>query len=469
MSSSQADIVDCTDSVDFHDNVIIGFKCAICKPSVHERKRSEPLHQSAYPNTRFWTPSLCETWKKSPDAQYTEHGTFPFLENADGEPVEKSEITRITKSLRSCWAALKQENQAPDTWGKAGNKILDEVAEEMARLHPILALCENRWKVHAIATERYPSWTATHLDKKKRKVHNTGFDDRDTSKRRKVSGSAEPESDASKSRITGDKSISTLSKSKAKQDTPPKDATTTSILNFQKSDIDTSEQEQQSNDTQQPQSIEVSTPSLQPGPVSLPVPRVSLITATHDASNSPEASSHANTADTTPQDRLDHSNDNVDTSTCITEDTEMPVEVTFATMVSFPVMKNPLAKLAGRKRESTVPDPVVTPSDVPAPLSTLTLPSNDIPAPPASATIESAGAKKFRPGTSKNGRSLCAHRWLKQVAPNGLSANFRIYWSGLTKEKQLAYETDALKLVKDDIWNGNTVDIISKISSSTLY
>ncbi|KAG2353616.1 hypothetical protein BDR07DRAFT_1432638 [Suillus spraguei] len=230
-----------------------------------------------------------------------------------------------------------------------------------------------------------------------------------------------------------------------------------------------SEQEQQSNDTQQPQSIEVSTPSLQPGPVSLPVPHVSLITATHDASNSPEASSHANTADTTPQDRLNHSNDTVDTSTCIAEDTEMPIEETFATMASFPVIKNPLAKLAGRKRESTVPDPVVTPSAVPAPLSTPTLPSNDRPAPPASATVESAGAKKFRPGTSKNGRSLCAHWWLKQVAPNGSLANFRIYWSGLTKEKQLAYETDALKLVKDDIWNGNTVDIISKISSSTLY
>ncbi|KAG1822725.1 uncharacterized protein BJ212DRAFT_1296703 [Suillus subaureus] len=116
------------------------------------------------------------------------------------------------------------------------------------------------------------------------------------------------------------------------------------------------------------------------------------------------------------------------------------------------------------------------------PLSTPTLPSNDMPTPPASATVKSASVKKFRPCTSKNGRSLCTHQWLKQVAPNGSSANFRIYWSGLTKEKQLAYETDMLKLVtnltkcalilmqvKDDIWNSNTVDIISKISSGTLY
>ncbi|KAG2093106.1 uncharacterized protein F5147DRAFT_840526 [Suillus discolor] len=165
---------------------------------------------------------------------------------AYGEPVEESEISCITKSLQSCWAALKQD-RAPDTWGKAGNKILDEVAEEMARLHPILALCENGWKVHAIATERYPSWTATHLDKKKRKVDNTGFNDRGTSKQQKVSGPVEPESDVLKSRITGDESTSNLSEPKVKQDTPPKDIITTPILNFQngsRSDISTSEQEQ---------------------------------------------------------------------------------------------------------------------------------------------------------------------------------------------------------------------------------
>jgi hypothetical protein len=46
-------------------------------------------------------PTLYETWKKSPEVQYTEHGPLSFLENADGKPVKKSEITRITKSLRS--------------------------------------------------------------------------------------------------------------------------------------------------------------------------------------------------------------------------------------------------------------------------------------------------------------------------------------------------------------------------------
>ncbi|KAG1718058.1 hypothetical protein EDB19DRAFT_1921354 [Suillus lakei] len=98
--------------------------------------------------------------------------------------------------------------------------------------------------------------------------------------------------------------------------------------------------------------------------------------------------------------------------------------------------------------------------------SASTLPPSDVPAPSTSATIESASGKKFRPGTSKNGRS---HRWLKQIATNGSSVDFRIYWSGLTKDRQLAYEADALKLVSDDIWNGNAVDIIGRFSSGVLY
>ncbi|KAG1753255.1 hypothetical protein EDB19DRAFT_1668215 [Suillus lakei] len=60
-----------------------GFKSAVYKPSF---RRSEPLCQNDYPKMKFWTPSLYEAWKKSPSAQYTEHGTFPFLKNTDGKP-----------------------------------------------------------------------------------------------------------------------------------------------------------------------------------------------------------------------------------------------------------------------------------------------------------------------------------------------------------------------------------------------
>ncbi|KAG1896618.1 uncharacterized protein F5891DRAFT_1246729 [Suillus fuscotomentosus] len=91
--------------------------------------------------------------------------------------------------------------------------------------------------------------------------------------------------------------------------------------------------------------------------------------------------------------------------------------------------------------------------------------------PTKSGNVTEGARTLYQPLTWNFGlRSLCAHRWLKQIVANGSSANFRIYWSGLMKEKQLAYDpADTLKLVKDNIWNGNTVDIINKISSGSLY
>jgi hypothetical protein len=70
--------------------------------------------------------------------------------------------------LRNVWHTLLNNNRAPDTWGRAGAEVLDDVADEMARHHPILALCSNGWKVQAIATERYPSWASTHIKKRKK-------------------------------------------------------------------------------------------------------------------------------------------------------------------------------------------------------------------------------------------------------------------------------------------------------------
>ncbi|KAG1784501.1 uncharacterized protein HD556DRAFT_1451700 [Suillus plorans] len=52
--------------------------------------------------------------------------------------------------------------------GSAGTDVLDDVANEMTRHHPVLALCSNGWKVQAIATERYPSWESTHIKKRKK-------------------------------------------------------------------------------------------------------------------------------------------------------------------------------------------------------------------------------------------------------------------------------------------------------------
>ncbi|KAG2039880.1 hypothetical protein BDR03DRAFT_980510 [Suillus americanus] len=52
-------------------------------------------------------------------------------------------------------------------------------------------------------------------------------------------------------------------------------------------------------------------------------------------------------------------------------------------------------------------------------------------------------SKNFHPAAMKNGRNLCTHHWLKKVAPNGYSQDFKLYWDSLGKDRQEKYETDA--------------------------
>ncbi|KAG2345617.1 hypothetical protein BDR05DRAFT_998230 [Suillus weaverae] len=78
-------------------------------------------------------------------------------------------------------------------------------------------------------------------------------------------------------------------------------------------------------------------------------------------------------------------------------------------------------------------------------------------------------SKSFYPVTMKNGRNLCAYCWLKQVAPNGYSQDFKSYLDLLGKDCQEKYETDTKKLISDGIWTSSTVKVIGKFSSSTLH
>src|SRR5882757_3257880 len=70
--------------------------------------------------------------------------------------------------------------------------------------------------------------------------------------------------------------------------------------------------------------------------------------------------------------------------------------------------------IAERKHESIVPNPVAPPA-MSASSSASTLPPSDVPAPSTSATIESASGKKFRPGTSKNGRCVTCQKAVARV------------------------------------------------------
>ncbi|KIK43072.1 hypothetical protein CY34DRAFT_804242 [Suillus luteus UH-Slu-Lm8-n1] len=61
------------------------------------------------------------------------------------------------------------------------------------------------------------------------------------------------------------------------------------------------------------------------------------------------------------------------------------------------------------------------------------------------------GYQEFRPAAIKNGRNLCAHRWLKQLMPNGSSQDFKVYRDSLEKTHQASYDIKASNLVSTNL------------------
>ncbi|KAG2737741.1 hypothetical protein P692DRAFT_20761013, partial [Suillus brevipes Sb2] len=65
---------------------------------------------------------------------------------------------------------------------------------------------------------------------------------------------------------------------------------------------------------------------------------------------------------------------------------------------------------------------------------------------------------KMCPSPTKNGRNLCALRWLKQTKSNGTTEEFNAYYSSLTSTQCTEYDNDAANLVATDTWSKSVCD-----------
>ncbi|KAG2347554.1 hypothetical protein BDR05DRAFT_996657 [Suillus weaverae] len=59
------------------------------------------------------------------------------------------------------------------------------------------------------------------------------------------------------------------------------------------------------------------------------------------------------------------------------------------------------------------------------------------------------------PGNAKNGRNLCALRWLKQTKRSGTTDEFNAFYGTLTSDQLGKYNEEAKNLVSNDAWNKN--------------
>ncbi|KAG2129579.1 hypothetical protein DEU56DRAFT_816807 [Suillus clintonianus] len=71
---------------------------------------------------------------------------------------------------------------------------------------------------------------------------------------------------------------------------------------------------------------------------------------------------------------------------------------------------------------------------------------------------KSGTKSKMRPSATKNGRNLCALRWLKQTKSNGTTEEFNAYYSSLTSTQRTEYDKDAANLAATDTWSKTVCD-----------
>ncbi|KAF8122374.1 hypothetical protein EV363DRAFT_1301192 [Boletus edulis] len=125
-----------------------------------------------------------------------------------------------------------------------------------------------------------------------------------------------------------------------------------------------------------------------------------------------------------------------------------------------PALFNPLDALVDTAIRLDISLPPIT-----SPSVTLTvIPSAGTsgPSKAAAVAIKTVGKKivKMHPGPTPNGRNLCAHRWLKvfKDSTKGTTAEFKVYYDGLSNEQKAAYDKEAKELASGNAWNKDTYD-----------
>lgn len=85
------------------------------------------------------------------------------------------------------------------------------------------------------------------------------------------------------------------------------------------------------------------------------------------------------------------------------------------------------------------------------------------------ATQASMGGEKktWRPPSNKSARTLCMHRYQKQVS--GSLEEFNAYWDALSEEAKTKYKNKVKQLITGGVWTNGTMNIITKFSGLPMH
>lgn len=124
-----------------------------------------------YPDVCFWTLA---SWKRFvADRKGVSNGenfSSRYLEDSEGNPLDKSQINKIHAEAYSLWFFIRDAHRLPLTWGVAAADIADFYRIEIARRCPEMLLCEDDWKANHLATQLFSTFKRSHGTAKSVKV-----------------------------------------------------------------------------------------------------------------------------------------------------------------------------------------------------------------------------------------------------------------------------------------------------------
>ncbi|KIN93105.1 hypothetical protein M404DRAFT_36394 [Pisolithus tinctorius Marx 270] len=114
------------------------------------------------------------------------------------------------------------------------------------------------------------------------------------------------------------------------------------------------------------------------------------------------------------------------------------------TVIPTKISVNPLACLAiaANKARESLPELPSDPNGSKIENEGLVIPSTTTKS--AKGNVKVPG--RMRPSPTKNGRNLCALRWLKRIQPNGTTEDFQKYYNSLSADKVKSYVDEAYRL-----------------------
>ncbi|KAI6138287.1 hypothetical protein BKA82DRAFT_4021201 [Pisolithus tinctorius] len=341
----------------------------------------------------------------------------------------------------------------------------------MESAFPLFRFAKNGWKLDYLASNSYPAWRKTHLDSegnwKMKKSQDCKDDDEDTEMDKKDKKwkllEANVKSETPDKRMKVSNLSPTLSSSPPVSKTSHLPSIAEGAASMALPSPPLSNTPHLPSITEGAASMALPSPpvsdmshlpSIAEGAALMALPSPAVSDTSHLPSIAEGAASMA--LPSPPLSNTSHLPSVAEEMTCTNEKEIVPCtpqpEPEPVTVIPTKISVNPLACLAiaANKARESLPELPSDPNGSKIENEGLVIPSTTTKS--AKGNVKVPG--RMRPSPTKNGRNLCALRWLKRIQPNGTTEDFQKYYNSLSADKVKSYVDEA---VKSGGWDPKTI------------